>query len=136
MIAYLVCRRRPWRFIATALGTALVLYAPVVLSAGVGKSWDLLIKYPLTDFSDYQSLPFPFRYHGILNTSSIGGFFSDSSEEILHFYLPLVLVIGLLACLSPRSGGSRCGSRRRFSASAARTTWSHGRTSSMCSRSW
>jgi hypothetical protein len=97
VIAYLIDGRRPWRFVGTTVATALVLYAPVVLSAGIGKSWDLLVKYPATDFSDYQSLPFPFRYHGILNTSSIGGFFTDSSEEILHFYLPLVLVVGLLA---------------------------------------
>jgi len=82
-------------FFAGALGTALILYAPVVLSAGVGQSWDLLVDYPLTDFTDYQSLPFPFDYDGLLNTSSIGGFFSDSSEAILHFYLPLALVLGL-----------------------------------------
>jgi hypothetical protein len=100
VVGYVVCKQKPWRFIAAAVGTALVLYAPVVLSAGLGKSWDLLIKYPATDFSDYQSLPFPFRYHGILNTSSIGGFVSDSSEEILHFYLPLVMVVGLLASFS------------------------------------
>jgi hypothetical protein len=59
----------------------------------------LLVDYPLNDFSDYQSLPFPFSYDGPLNTSGVGGFFSDSSEAILHFYLPLALVIGLLGSL-------------------------------------
>ena len=66
---------------------------------GLGDSWDLLVDYPLTDFSDYQSLPFPLDYDGLLNTSSIGGFFSDSSEAILHFYLPLALVLGLVGSL-------------------------------------
>jgi hypothetical protein len=76
-----------------------VLYAPIVALAGVGRSWDLLIDYPLTDFSSYQSLPFPLNYDGPLNTGSIGGFLSDSAENLLLFYLPLVLVIGLAAGL-------------------------------------
>lgn len=83
-------------FAGCAVGVALLLYAPVVLSAGVGDSWELLVDYPLTDFTDYQSLPFPLDYDGPLNTSGIGGFFEDSSEAILHFYLPLALVAGLL----------------------------------------
>src|SRR5215210_62233 len=76
------------RFAAAAVLTAAVLYAPVVLAAGVGPSWDLLVDYPLTDFRDYQGLPFPLAYDGPLNTSSVGGFVADSLEPLLLFYLP------------------------------------------------
>ncbi|MFL5894324.1 MAG: hypothetical protein ACJ76Z_04320 [Thermoleophilaceae bacterium] len=87
------------RFAVPALGVALALYAPVVAAAGLGRSWHLLVRYPLVQWSDYQSLPFPFSYGGPLNTSSIGGFLSDSAENLLVFYLPLVLVVGLAASL-------------------------------------
>lgn len=93
-------RLRPaLRFGGAALLVAVVLYLPVVAAAGLGDSFDLLVRYPLEDFSDYQSLPFPFDYDGPLNTGSIGGFLSDSAESLLLFYLPLVLVVGLLASL-------------------------------------
>jgi hypothetical protein len=83
------------RFAVAAAATAVVAFAPVVALAGAGPSFDLLVDYPLTDFSDYQSLPFPLDYGGPLNTASLGGFLSDSAENLLVFYLPLVLVIGL-----------------------------------------
>jgi hypothetical protein len=82
-------------FAGTALAMAAVLYAPIVLSAGLGDSFELLIRYPVQDFARYQSLPFPVSYDGTLNTSSAGGFLSDSAESLLLFYLPLVLMIGL-----------------------------------------
>lgn len=87
-------------FAGSALAVAAVLYAPVVLTAGLGDSFDLLIRYPVQDFSRYQSLPFPVNYHGVLNTSSVGGFFSDSAESLLLFYLPLVLMIGLAGAVA------------------------------------
>lgn len=83
------------RVFAAAVLTGLALYLPVVLSAGVGRSWEMLVEYPVFDFGDYQSLPFPLDYDGPLNTSGVGGFISDSAENLVHFYLPLVLVIGL-----------------------------------------
>jgi hypothetical protein len=87
-------------FAGAAAAVAIVLYAPVVAMAGVGDSFDLLIRFPLTDFGPYQSLPFPFDYDGPLNTSSIGGFIDDSLEPMLLFYLPLVLMAGLVASLA------------------------------------
>ncbi|HEX8075924.1 MAG TPA: hypothetical protein VF545_13200 [Thermoleophilaceae bacterium] len=94
------------RFAGAALAVALALFAPVVAAAGLGRSWDLLVRYPLVDFARYQSLPFPFDYSGPLNTSSPGGFLSDSAENLLHFYLPLALLVGLAGALvalaSPR----------------------------------
>jgi hypothetical protein len=82
-------------FAGTAIAVAVVLYLPVVAAAGIGDSFDLLIRYPVQDFTHYQSLPFPVSYDGVLNTSSIGGFFEDSAESLLLFYLPVVLMIGL-----------------------------------------
>jgi hypothetical protein len=87
--------RTAGRSAGAAAVTAVVAYAPIVALAGIGRSWDLLVKYPLTEFSAYQSLPFPLHYDGPLNTGSIGGFLSDSAENLLLFYLPLVLVVGL-----------------------------------------
>jgi hypothetical protein len=94
-------RLRPaLHFGGAALLVAAVLYVPVVVAAGIGDSFDLLVRYPLEDFSDYQSLPFPLDYDGPLNSGSIGGFLSDSAESLLLFYLPLVLVLGLVASLA------------------------------------
>jgi hypothetical protein len=107
-LAYALSRERRGaiRFgVATAVST-FVLYAPVVIAAGVGTSLRLLVKYPLLDFSKYQSLPLPTDYTGPLNTSSPGGFLHDSAENLLHFYLPLVLVVataGTLVALVVRS---------------------------------
>ena len=77
-----------------------MLYVPVVAAAGLSDSFDLLVRYPVEDFSDYQSLPFPLDYDGPLNTSSVGGFLDDSAEPLLLFYLPLVLVAGLVGSLA------------------------------------
>ena len=83
------------RVAGAAVVTGLVLYLPVVFAAGLGRSWEMLIEYPLFDFGDYQSLPFPLDYDGPLNTSGVRGFLSDSAENLVHFYLPLALVVGL-----------------------------------------
>jgi hypothetical protein len=87
------------RFAGAALLVAVVLYGVVAGGAGIGRVWDLVVRYPLEDFGDYQSLPFPLDYDGPLNTSSPGGFLSDSAEPLLLFYLPLALVIGLAGAL-------------------------------------
>lgn len=87
-------------FAGTALAVALVLYLPVVVAAGLGDAFDLLIRYPVQDFARYQSLPFPVSYDGVLNTSSIGGFLDDSAESLLLFYLPLVLMVGLAGAVA------------------------------------
>lgn len=88
------------RFTGAAVAVAVLLYAPVVAAAGLGDSFDLLVRYPVEDFSDYQSLPFPLDYDGPLNTSSPGGFLSDSAENLLVFFLPLALVLGLAGSLA------------------------------------
>jgi hypothetical protein len=93
------------RYVPAAIASAVALYAPVVVAAGLGPSWDLLVDYPLTDFRDYQTLPFPLAYDGPLDTSSMRGFVRHSLEPLLLHYLPLVLVVGLLAILA--DGGWR-----------------------------
>jgi hypothetical protein len=87
--------RPPLRFAGGAVLAGAALYAPVVLAAGLAESWELLVRYPVLDFGDYQRLPFPWRYDGPLNLSSPGGFLSDSLENILVFYVPLVALLGL-----------------------------------------
>ena len=91
--------RRFGRVAGAAFAAGAVLYLPVVLAAGLGRSWEMLVEYPLFDFGDYQSLPFPLDYDGPLNTSGPGGFLTDSAENLIHFYLPLALVIGLVGGL-------------------------------------
>ncbi|MFM8883697.1 MAG: hypothetical protein ACKOH7_02690, partial [Solirubrobacterales bacterium] len=50
------------RVLGASVLTALILDLPVVVPAGVGNSWELLVRYPLTEFGDYQGLPFPLAY--------------------------------------------------------------------------
>lgn len=88
------------RFAGAAVVVAAALYAPVVAMAGLARSWDLMIEFPATRFGALQSLPFPLSYDGPLNTGSVSGFLTDSAEPLLLFYLPLVLVAGLLASLA------------------------------------
>lgn len=83
-------RRQAIRFALAGGATGLALYLPVVLRAGLATSWDLLVRYPLEDFSRYQGLPFPRRYEGPL---------SDVAGGLLPYYLPLALVVGLAAAL-------------------------------------
>ncbi|MCD6726331.1 MAG: hypothetical protein LT070_03735 [Solirubrobacteraceae bacterium] len=83
-------RRIAIRFLLAGGATGLALYLPVVLRAGLATSWDLLVRYPLEDFSRYQGLPFPRRYEGPL---------SDVAGGLLPYYLPLALVVGLAAAL-------------------------------------
>lgn len=87
------------RFALAGAASAAVLYLPVVIAAGIEPSWKLLVDYPLTDFRDYQTLPFPLSYDGPLNTGSPGGFLRDSAEPLLLFYLPLALVAGLVGAV-------------------------------------
>lgn len=83
------------RFALGSLLSAIVCFLPVVIAAGPRLCWQLLIEYPLNDFSAYQGLPLELIYNGPLNTGSLGGFFTDSLENMLLFYLPVVLLVGL-----------------------------------------
>jgi hypothetical protein len=99
VIAYAAQRRSVVRYAGTAVATAALLFAPFVIAAGPGDTFELLVRYPVLDFGDYQRLPFPLTYDGPLNTGSIGGFLTDSAENLLLFYLPLALVLTLAVSL-------------------------------------
>ncbi|MEA2307796.1 MAG: hypothetical protein QOI65_82 [Thermoleophilaceae bacterium] len=81
--------RRVARFAAGAVVAALVLFGPVVADAGLSRSWEMLVRYPLVDFQKYQSLPFPYRFQGTVDV-----------ERVVHFYLPLALLVGLAGSLA------------------------------------
>ena len=70
---------------------------PVVIAAGLGPSFDLLVDYPFTDFRDYQSLPFPLAYDG-------------PAEHVgLARRLPGALGRAAAAALPPARAGRRAG---------------------------
>ncbi len=85
--------RRIGRFALSAAVVAAAIYLPVVLAAGLGQSWDLLVRYPIEDFSAYQALPLPKFYDGPLAS------FDDWAGALLPFYLPLALLITLASGL-------------------------------------
>jgi hypothetical protein len=90
--------RAALELLAAAAVTAALLFGPVVIAAGLGRSWDLLIRYPVEDFGKYQSLPFPLHFGGSIDLSSASTA-RDTLSAFLTFYLPLVLVVGLAACI-------------------------------------
>jgi hypothetical protein len=103
VLAYLISPeggvRLAARFVAASVGSALVLFAPVVLPAGIGRSWDLLIRYPIEDFTKYQSLPFPLLYHGPIHFSSLTAA-RNTIGSVLSSEVPLLMVIDLAAVLA------------------------------------
>ena len=86
------------RFAGASLLTAAVMFAPVVIPAGIGRSWDLLVRYPIEDFSDYQSLPFPRFYNGPVEFGSLSAA-RDTVGSVLSFQVPLLLMLDLVAVL-------------------------------------
>jgi hypothetical protein len=87
------------RFAGASLLTAAVMFAPVVIPAGIRRSWDLLIRYPIEDFSDYQSLPFPRFYNGPVEFGSVSAA-RDTIGSVLSFQVPLLLLLALAAVLA------------------------------------
>jgi hypothetical protein len=80
--------------LGAAAVVAVLLYATLVVAAGPGDSWEMLVRYPVFDFADYQTLPFPLDYDGRLRFWPPGSFAHDA-KDLLGFYVPLLLVIGL-----------------------------------------
>jgi len=90
--------RRAGVFTLSSLLAAAALYLPVVAQSGIGPSWELLIRYPLLDFSDYQTLPLPLVYEGSFGAGSLKEL-RESIAGAMHLYLPLMLLVGLSASL-------------------------------------
>ena len=80
------------RFLGGGMGAAAAFYVPMVIAAGPGRSWDLLIRYPVFEFGKYQTLPFPLVWDG--GGQARG---SDLVAQFLSYHFPLALVLTLLA---------------------------------------
>ncbi len=91
-------RRAALHFAAASVVTGIVTFAPVVLPAGIGNSWDLLIRYPIQDFGDYQSLPFPLFYDAGWDLGSLSAA-RDTIGSVLSYEVPLLLLLDLAAVL-------------------------------------
>lgn len=81
------------RFCGAAAAVVAIVYIPLFVIAGAGNAWRLLIRYPLLEFSQYQSLPFPLVFDGGGNAQGM-----DLVAQVLSFHVPLMLLIVLLAC--------------------------------------
>jgi hypothetical protein len=79
------------------LATALV-YLPFVIADGPADAWYDLVGRSLSQ-GRYWHLPFPISYHGGVDVWPPTALASDL-KDALSFYIPLLLVVGLLAALA------------------------------------
>jgi len=105
----LCLRGRFWRSAGQLIGcatlSAAAIYVPVVSAAGAAKSWDLLVRYPVLEFSKYQTLPFPLVWDGGGTARGL-----DLVAQFISYHMPLALMVALAAslaslALSRREGG-------------------------------
>ena len=78
---------------AAAAGGALLAYLPFVIATGPADMWDALVATGLRD-REYWTLPFPLEYDGGFDVWPPGTL-SHDLKDLLSFYVPLLLVIGL-----------------------------------------
>jgi hypothetical protein len=97
-----VLAERQWRgaarFVGLALAASLIPYLPFLIDIGPAKLYDALIGTSLHD-RDYWTLSFPLSY---------GGSFSlrpHALKDVLDYYQPLLLVIGLGIAVFTRKAG-------------------------------
>lgn len=83
------------RFICWSAGISFLCYLPVVIAAGAGRTWELLVRYPVLEFSKYQTLPFPLVWDGGGRARG-----SDLVAQFLSYHLPLVLLVTLVASVT------------------------------------
>lgn len=98
-------RRTLLPYVGSAVAAAAAIYVPLVAAAGAANSWELLIRYPVFEFSKYQTLPFPLVWDGGGNAQGL-----DLVAQFLSYHLPLSLLLTLaasgLALLLTRRRGS------------------------------
>jgi hypothetical protein len=101
-ITVAVLAERQWRaaarFVALAAGASLLVYLPFLIDIGPAKLYDALIGTSLHD-RDYWTLSFPLSY---------GGGFSlrpHPLKDVLDYYQPLLLVIGLAVAVFMKRAG-------------------------------
>jgi hypothetical protein len=81
------------RYAAVALGAALLVYAPFLIDIGPSRLYDALVGTSLHD-RDYWTLSFPLSYDGRFRLWGPGALAHDL-KDVIDFYQPLLLVIGL-----------------------------------------
>lgn len=90
-------RRLAMRAAATVGGMAVLLtllvYTPFIAALGPADAWDELVGHSLREGS-YWRLPFPFEYDGRFELWPPGDLARDA-KDLLGFYVPLLLVVGL-----------------------------------------
>ena len=80
-------------YAATAAAGALLVYLPFLIATGPADMWDALVATGLRD-REYWTLPFPLEYDGDFALWPPGTLAHDL-KDVLTFYVPLLLVIGL-----------------------------------------
>ena len=86
--------RRPLAaYAAVAAAGALLGYLPFLIAAGPADMWDALVATGLRD-REYWTLPFPLEYDGGFAVWPPGTLAHDL-KDLLSFYVPLLLVVGL-----------------------------------------
>jgi hypothetical protein len=92
-VVALMALDRRWRDLAKyagmSVGLALLVYLPFLIDIGPAKLYDALVGTSLHD-RDYWTLPFPISYDGSLSIWR-----PHALKDLLDFYQPLLLVIGL-----------------------------------------
>jgi hypothetical protein len=78
---------------AVAAAGALLAYLPFLIATGPADMWDALVATGLRD-REYWTLPFPLEYDGDFSLWPLGALAHDL-KDLLTFYVPLLLVIGL-----------------------------------------
>jgi hypothetical protein len=97
-----VLAERQWRgaarFVGLALAASLIPYVPFLIDIGPAKLYDALIGTSLHD-RDYWTLSFPLSYGGSVSLRP------HALKDVLDFYQPLLLVIGLGIAVFMRKAG-------------------------------
>ena len=82
-------------FAATGLGIGTLLYAPFAIAAGPATLYERMVADGLR-YGSYWTLPFPLEYDGGLRLWPPGALAEDL-KDVVGYYVPLALVVGLVA---------------------------------------
>jgi hypothetical protein len=86
-------RRAIVLYAVAATAGGLLVYLPFLIAAGPADMWDALVATGLED-REYWTLPFPLDYDGDFELWPPGALAHDL-KDVLSFYVPLLLVVGL-----------------------------------------
>lgn len=87
-------RKPVGRFVGAGALVASAVYLPLAAIAGPGRTWELLVRYPVLEFGKYQTLPFPLVWDGGGNARG-----ADLIAQFLSYHAPLVLILVLILSL-------------------------------------